>query len=231
MCPNITYLALFGGVGLDADLRPVWQSILASLPGDPPSLLGLYAVSGSQKPGAAQRYIQQVEEYFAALEVDLTCRVVDQDDAPLSDPGGLPVLLLGGDLDRTVQFLAGDCRPSVLITLAGPTAAVGDLAVQPGDDHIDLCAASGLLPGVIILPFFDWLSAALLEQVEAQHPESHTLLGIDRSAVLIYQDRTWQVVGSGKVSIKPPGGDLVSIGAGRHSLLDHLPPPTSDSVG
>ncbi|MBN1119826.1 MAG: hypothetical protein JXJ17_02010 [Anaerolineae bacterium] len=231
MCPNITYLALFGGYGLDTDLRSVWQSILKSLssdplPGDPPSLLGLYAASGSEKPGAAQRYIQQVEEYFAALEVDLSCRVVNQGDSPMNNPGDFPVLLLGGDFDRTVQFLAGDRRPSKLVTLAGSTAAVGELAVQPGDDRVVLRAASGLLPGLIVLPFFDWLSGDLLAGIEAQRPDSLTLLGIDRSAALVYQNGTWQVTGAGSVSIKPPGGEFVSISAGRHSLLDHLPPPS-----
>jgi hypothetical protein len=224
MCPEIPTLVLFGGYGLEADLRPVWQSIFASLPGDPLSILGLYALPADQKPGVAQRHIRQFEEYFASLDVDLACRLIGHGDALPLPPAGHSLLLLGGAFDLSVDLLSAGRPFPALITLAESTAAAGEIAIHPGDQGIDLREASGLLPGVIVLPFFDWLSAALLEQIEEQRSQSLTLLGIDRLAALVCQDGAWKVIGSGKVSIKPPGGDLVSTGAGRPLPDDLLPP-------
>jgi hypothetical protein len=225
MCPEIPTLVLFGGYGLEADLRPVWLSIFASLPGDPPSILGLYALPGDQKPGVAQRHIQQFEEYFASLDVDLACQLINPADAlPLPDASH-SLLLLGGDFDLSSDLLTAGNPFSSLIALAESTAAAGEIAIHPGDQGIDLREASGLLPGLIVLPFFDWLSGSLIARIEAQQPGSITLLGIDRLAALVYQNGVWQVIGSGKVSIKLPGGEFVSIGA-DHPLPDDLLPPS-----
>jgi hypothetical protein len=81
---------------------------------------------------------------------------------------------------------------------------------------------------LIVLPFFDWLPGPLIGQIEAQQPGSLTLLGIDRLAALVYQNGAWKVIGSGKVSVRPPGGEFVSVGAG-HPLPDFLPPPRLSS--
>jgi hypothetical protein len=138
MYPAIPTLVLFGGYGLEADLRPVWQSIFETMPGDLTSILGLYAVPAAQKPGGAQRHIQQFEEYFAPLGVDLVCRLIGPGDALSLPDAGHSLILLGGDFDLSVDLLASGCPFSALIALAESTAAAGEIAVHPVDQEIDI---------------------------------------------------------------------------------------------
>ncbi len=232
-------LALLGGEGLRHDSRGLWQR-LASSHGQPARAVIVPAALGGQAVGAAERHTGLAQETLAGW--DIAAEVVagpERLDA-LHDAG--LIALPGGDARTLIESLAGSDEWNAILeahahgaalAAAGSSAmglgAVAFAPPKPGPETLDDLSYEavdglGLLPGLAILPYFNWLQETLVRRITALCPPGTWLVGIDDQAALIATGRGWHADGLGQVTIWQPGGRAQVVDAGQSLPADLLPP-------
>jgi hypothetical protein len=116
-----------------------------------------------------------------------------------------------------------------LVVPASIAAALGAFAFAPlkpfpadvEDLEFELLAGIGMLPGTVILPYFDQLSQQILGSLTTLIPPDLTMLGIDEQAVLLSGPTGWRVAGLGSVTILRHNEAAFTVTAGA-SIPDGL---------
>lgn len=185
-------------------------------------------------------------EHFTALGGDpVAVMVLDREDA--HDPGWVReiagadwIYFSGGDPGYLVETLEGSpfwaaalARLEAGAILAGSSAGammLGQTTFVPtarGPDGFPTTMrtrpASGLVPGVIVVPHFDILPRRLLDMWTSLWPAGHRLLGIDEDTAIVQDDGAWSVRGRGRAIVLRTLDDADTHPAGARLHLGTLP--------
>ncbi len=250
MCGRKPYgpgpVVLLGGEGLQQESDLLWRQMTMGTFGD-----GHFAILptalATQKLGVAER---RAKLALATLEdLGISAKIVSlttHDDS--NNPDIVKALqcasgihLVGGEPSTLVEVLRGSYawkailarnRAGAMLTAAGGAAsALGELVFMPLKPHPqdlrDLDAALipglGLLPGIVILPYFDWLQPQLVCKISSLCCNTLTIIGLGVHAALARNDQGWQVRGLGRVTILRHNKDVHVIDAGANVACEILP--------
>ncbi|MGB4677124.1 MAG: Type 1 glutamine amidotransferase-like domain-containing protein [Aggregatilineales bacterium] len=244
---NQGQLVLLGGEGLRADMRALWEGLGMPRPAPERRVVIVPAALAGEKVGTPERHAglagETLQRWGIPTEVALIVSPEDANDDELIEPlrQASAVYLPGGDARATVEVLAGSAAwrlirqvhraGTTLVAASGAAVALGEMAFaprQPAPPTLDALSYEtfsglGLLPGVVVLPYFSWLQEPLVRQVEALCPTGVTLAGLDDQAALIAAGGEWHVTGLGTVTIWQKGQRRYVIDAGRSVPADLLP--------
>lgn len=240
-------LVLLGGEGLRADMRDLWQELGMPAAGSERRVAVVPAALAGEKVGVPERRTGLAQDVLAGWGIGAEAVPIvtaeDANDGELLEAlrFAAAVYLPGGDARAAVGVLAGSAawrlirqvhRAGVpLIAAGGAAVALGDAAFapqQPAPPTLDALAYErfpglGLLPGLVILPYFNWLQEPLVRQVEALCAPGATLVGLDDQAALIAEGGTWRAAGLGTVAIWRAGARRHIVDAGHPVPADLLP--------
>jgi len=207
----------------------------------------LPTAAGLEEPASPRRWAQAGVAHFTRLGADTeAANILVRQDA--FDPRWLQLLetadliyFSGGSPRHVIDTMQGSpawetitARHAAGAALAGCSAgamAFGGLSLQPrrlwngaapADDI--WYPALGLVPNVVVLPHFDrWLSRmadVTLRQLAASLSEDVTLIGVDEDTALVtFDDVTWQVLGRQSVSIIDPEVGQIRYTTGSQIVL------------
>lgn len=212
-------IALLGGEGLRSQSASLWDA-MRSLAGINESHLAVLPVALSSHPlSQFERRTDITRKQLS--EFGFTTTLLSPDELAPSINGTNIVYLPGGDQRAVVQslqstklwhsLLAPSSSVKLLIASGGAAVALGDRSFAPVKPYpasldeleFEMLSGLGLLPNLIILPYFSWLQDEVLSKIRALAPES-VLLGIDDQAVLVSDPTGWHVMGLGIVSVFHP---------------------------
>ena len=223
-------LAMLGSEGLRPESTSLWRHLLSLSLGN--NLVIVPAALATQKVGGAERRIKLAQDTMKQLglrtqvaEILSTEQANDHEvNAPLAQADC--IYLIGGEPHALCNVLRDSVAWDVihtrnqagasLVAAGGAAAALGEQAfvpLNPSPPTLDELtfeplAGLGLLPGVAVLPYYNWLQSQVIDKIIALSPPLVSLVGIDDQAALITQDDKWEVGGSGTVTIthhqKPP---------------------------
>lgn len=232
-------LALLGGEGLRSQSAPLWQAMVEMSSVTHPEIavipVALSTLPLSQFERRTQITCKQLGEFGFAT----TLFSPDADSQPLNSTG--LVYLPGGDQRAVVQSLQNSALWSeiisptshvkALIASGGSAVAFGDRIFAPtkpypaalDDLEFEISPGLGLLPNIVILPYFSWLQDAVITKIRDLAPTS-VLLGIDDQAALISDPHGWHVMGLGIIAIYRPNQATAYFDPGAQIPPDILTP-------
>ena len=241
-------VALLGGDGLRSQSRDLWRALAAlGAHGWEQAVIVPAALAG-QRVGTAERRARLAQEALA--DAGIRARVAPivsagaanseelLDDLRRADALYFP----GGEARAMVAALAGSAAweavrerhrsGALLVAGGGAAVALGELAFAPQQPapaameelRFERYEGLGLLHSLVVLPYFNWLQAPLLERIEALCPAGSWLAGIDDQAALIRVGSTWHADGPGSVTLWRAGERRQTIQAGREAPPGWQPP-------
>jgi cyanophycinase-like exopeptidase len=238
---------MLGGEGMDSGL---WSAVLgALLPGGPARVVVVPSALAGQKVGTPERRAGLLADAIAPHggEVDIIPILTDgaEDSALIArlEMADL-IALTGGEVRSLVEVLSGSRAWEAILRSVGAGAALaaaGGAAVGlcadayapvepvPGelsDLAFEPVAGLGLLRGLVVLPFFNWLQTEVASRIEDLTPPGSTLLGLGAGTAMTLGTSGWRVVGEGNATIWRKGGPRQVIRPGE-SIPDHLIPPNA----
>jgi len=205
-------IVLLGGEGLRPDSSELWNRIFSMSKSHQKAISFVYA--GVDPKDTSQRQRRLKSMFDALTDLGMETKLLDISDGGL--PGSEEMVYLSGiNQPSIVDNLAGTtlwkaiCIPErLLIVSSGVSVAVGEQAFAPiapypaALDELEFSVNSGLglIPGVMILPYFGWLPDFVIERIAELVPDLW-LIGIDDQAALILHDDQWEVAGLGTVTV------------------------------
>ena len=206
-------IVLLGGEGLRPDASGLWDSILQMEKNTRKTISLIHASSqGSRNISQQERRIKIAVD--ALIHLGITAHVIDAASANVSDVADM-VYLTGTSPPVIVDSLAGtDIRDSIcspqrlLIASSSAAVAIGEHIFTPlepfpaalDDLTFQVSSGLGLIPGIMILPYFSWLQDIVIERISKLIPNLW-LVGIDDQAALIIHYDRWEIAGLGTVTL------------------------------
>jgi cyanophycinase-like exopeptidase len=239
-------IAILGGEGVDSGL---WSALLGALvPGGPARTAIVPSALAGQKVGTPERQASLLAEAITPHggEVDILPILSAKDAEDGALVGRLAnadlIVLTGGEVRSLAEVLSGSRAWGAITRAVGAGAALA----ATGGGAVGLCedayapaepvsgeipglafepvAGLGLLSGLAILPFFNWLQSEAVSRIEDLAPPVSTLLGIDAGAAMTLGPSEWRVLGEEAATIWRKGGPRQVIRPGE-AIPDHLIPP------
>ena len=242
-------LVLLGGEGLRPTSLPLWEHLRALAPQGMRRTVILPAALAAYKEGAAQRRTAQIAAALEQMGVEVSVlpifsREQAADSAQAAALAAADCIYLGGGQPQALHrvlagtlvweaLLSAHARGALLVASGGAAAALGSVSFtppQPAPRTLDALQFErldglGLLKGIVVLPYYNWLQPQVIEQIAVLFPSDTLLIGIDDQAALIGAADGWRVEGLGSVTIRKHGGlRPLMIDAGQSVALDVLPP-------
>lgn len=241
-------LALLGCEGLRPESHNLWQQLTALAPrGIAPVAILPTALAG-RKLSVTEHRTRLAEETLGRLgfsPIPATILSRQQADepaciAPLMQ--ATSIYLMGGEPRSLYEVLAGSVAwetilarhhsGAMLIAAGGAAVVLGESIFTPlkpfprniDDLRFEISAGLGLLPGMVILPYFNWLPAQALEQLVTQCSSNLTLVGIDDEVALIAHKGRWEAYGSGNITLLR-SGEPPHVLSASHSIPPELLSP------
>ncbi len=250
MTPEATgLLVLLGGEGLRAESGELWRQIMAATAsGSMSHGVIVPAMLPAQKVGAAEHRARLVAETLAAWGIVaeilpiLTC-------AQANDPAHVArlkaadfTILAGGEPRILIEVLRSSlawdtmqerqAQGLLLIAMGGAASALGNPAfapVRPFPQALVNLAFEpvdglGLLPNMVVLPYFNWLQPQIVEKIEALCAPATCFVGIDAQAALVIGLGGWRAAGLGTLTLWGRGKAKQVIDAGGTVPSDWFSP-------
>jgi cyanophycinase-like exopeptidase len=246
--PSPGPLALLGGEALRSESAGLWQQLGAISPQGIAPIAILPTALAEYKPGVAERRAVVAQEALnnfglLAQPVMLLKRHQAEDSAFVASLKQVASFYLTGGEPRSLyKVLVGSAawemillhhqNGATLIAAGGAAVALGEVIFAPLKPfprsvdalRFETSAGLGLLPRRMILPYFNWLPAQVLEQIAALCPSDLVLVGIDDQAALVAYNGKWEVYGSGNVTFLHPSRSTSTIPSGQPIPPDFLSP-------
>lgn len=242
-------IILAGSEMLRPDSAALWDELLNRAPGKPPQVVVIPAALADERVPALQHRLSLIEttlEQRGFLPASLPVSPeTPPDPAQINAafkhaqviylPGGRPLtavrtLQAGAIWDNVCTRLG---KGASLAAGAGAAAALGEVIAVPDEPSAEgldqqgyrVMPGLGWLPGVMLLPFFDRLTAGLAGRLRELYPEGITILGLDEAAYLVKAGERWQVRGEGVVTFIRQNGERQVINNGMFVPGSLLPDP------
>lgn len=238
-------LALLGGEGLRPESAPLWRYLV---PADGGSIVLVPTALAARKAGTAEYHIRLVKETLSTFGLEMqVVKILTAEQAndpellkPLQRAGH--IYLPGGEAHALCTTIRGSMtwkmihtrhrEGASLIAAGGAAVAFGEQAFIPLKPYppdldelvFELLEGLNLLPGTVILPYFNWLQAPVIDKITNLSPPHTTLIGIDDQAALIAREGRWSVEGLGSVTIMRHNEARQVINAGTSVPADVLSP-------
>ncbi len=217
-------LALVGAGEFLDPIKPMDEKLLARAGG--PRVVVLPTAAAPDGPGVPERWAKMGVEHFNALGAQ-TQAVMALDRAGCSDPGLADqvraanlIYFSGGKPDYLYKTLEGTpvwaaalevlWRGGVLAGCSAGAMIMGGFVPGfsmrmgiPRTEH--WLSGFGLIPSAVIAPHFDEFPELLTNTMFRGAPHDSFLIGIDRNTGLIGSTGNWEVLGTGRVTVRQNG--------------------------
>jgi cyanophycinase len=231
-------IALVGSGEFTAAMDDVDRGLLAATGSEKPRVAIVPTASWPDGETVFLRWAAMGEAHFAALGA-IAVPVLIRERAGADDPDAV------AEIERADFIYLSGGKPGHLATLRDSAAGVGLRAAHARGAVIAGCSAGamvlgahqvrlggrrflqmpvgwedalGLVPGIVVMPHYDAVPETLIAPLALAVPDDSLLVGIDENTALVGRDGTWQVGGSGRVTIwrgsrreRYRGGSAVSI--------------------
>ena len=207
---------LLGGEGLRPNVTSLWDQIREMATSTDSAISLVYAGVSPQNRNQHERRIKSTIQALTRLNVAV--KVLDTNTANPAEITGI-VYLSGTDPVAIVESLSVTplwdtiCSPERLVIVSsGASVAIGERTFAPvapyppalNDLAFQVTAGLGMIPGIMVLPYFGWLQDIIIEKL-ADLASDLWLVGIDDQAALIIHRHNWEVAGLGTVTIFKAG--------------------------
>lgn len=215
-------IALVGSGEFTPAMAEVDRGLLAATGRDRPRVAIVPAASWPDGEAVFLRWAAMGEAHFAALGAE-PVPVLIRDRASADDPvasaaisGADLVYFSGGKPGHLLEVLRDSAAGAALreahargkviagcsagaMVLGGHQLRVGGRRfLQPPFGWQD---GLGLVPRLVILPHYDAIPETLVAPLVLAAPEGALVVGIDETTALVGRDGSWQVQGSGRVTV------------------------------
>jgi cyanophycinase len=215
-------IALVGSGEFTTAMNDVDRGLLAVTGRDKPRVAIVPTASWPDGEAVFMRWAATGEAHFAALgatpvPVLIHNRAGADDAAAVAEleradliyfSGGKPGHLLAmlRDSAAGAALRAAHMRGAVIAGCSAGAMVLGAHQVRIGGRRflqmpVGWEDALGLVPGIVVLPHYDAMPETLIAPLALAVPDDSNLVGIDENTALVGRDGTWQVGGSGRVTV------------------------------
>ena len=214
-------LALVGAGEFLDSMSPVDRQLLDRAGGN--NVVILPTASAPDGPGVPERWIKQGVDHFTKLGAQadglLVLDRVRSDDAAHADriraanlvyfSGGKPDFLRQTLQDTAVWAAVREVfdRGGVIAGCSAGAMIMGghvpEFSLKAGVPWIDRWQPSfGLVPNAVIVPHYNEFPEVVVKFMFGRRPQGSYLIGIDGHTALVGFDHMWQVMGTGRVTVR-----------------------------